>query len=79
MSKRQDRNVYKRGDKWVNKRQDGDRASSLHDTQQEAIAAAREMLNNQGGGELSIHSRKGTIRRKNTVAPGNDPFPPRDK
>jgi hypothetical protein len=79
MSKGRDRNVYKRGGKWVNKRQSGDRASSLHDTQKEAIAAAREMLNNQGGGEVSIHSRSGPIRRKVTVGDGDDPFPPRDK
>lgn len=79
MSKGQDRNVFKKGDKWVNKRQDATRASSLHDTQQEAIAAAKDMLGNQGGGEVSIHNVKGTIRRKNTVAPGNDPFPPRDQ
>lgn len=79
MSKGRDRNVYKRGDKWVNKRQDSDRASSLHDTQQAALDAARGMLNNQGGGEVSLHGRKGLIRRKVTVGDGNDPFPPRDK
>lgn len=79
MSKGRDRNIYKRGDKWVNKRQDSDRASSLHHTQQEAVEVAREMLINQGGGELSIHGRNGAIRRKVTVGDGNDPFPPKDK
>lgn len=33
----------------VNKRNDADKASSLHDTQGEANKAAREMLQNQGG------------------------------
>ena len=79
MSKGRNRNVYKRGDKWVNKRQDSDRASSLHDTQREALDAARGMIRNQGGGEVSIHGRKGPIRRKVTVGDGNDPNPPRDK
>ena len=79
MSKGRDRNVFKRGKKWANKRQDAERASSLHDTQREAENAAREMLRKQGGGELSVHSRKGEIRSKDTVSPGRDPFPPRDE
>lgn len=37
------------------------------------------MLKKQGGGELSIHGRDGGIRSKNTVPPGNDPYPPIDK
>jgi hypothetical protein len=65
--------------KWANKRNDSDKASSLHDTQQEAAAAAKEMLKNQGGGELSIKGLDGKIRSKDTVAPGNDPNPPRDR
>jgi len=36
------------------------------------------LLGNQGGGELSIKGRDGRIRSKDTIAPGNDPFPPRD-
>jgi len=37
MSKDRDRNVYRRSDgKWVNKRQDAEKASSLHKTQKEA-------------------------------------------
>ena len=74
MSKKQDRNVYRREDgQWANQRQDASRASSLHDTQAEAIDAARDMLGNQDGGELSIHGRDGKIRAKDTVSPGNDP------
>lgn len=74
MSKDQDRNVYRREDgQWANQRQDANRASSLHDTQAEALDAARDMLGNQGGGELSIHGVNGKIREKDTVSPGNDP------
>lgn len=80
MSKDQDRTVYRRDDgKWVNKRNDAERASSLHDTQKDAIGSARGLLHNQGGGELTIKGRDGLIRNKDTIAPGNDPCPPRDK
>jgi hypothetical protein len=55
MSKGRDRTVSRRPDgTWANKRNDADRASSLHDTQKEAADAARHMLENQGGGELTI-------------------------
>ncbi|MCK4822018.1 DUF2188 domain-containing protein [bacterium] len=79
MSKGRDRTVYKRSDgKWANKRNDADRPSGIHDTQRDAAEQAREMLNNQGGGELSIKGLNGRIRSKDTIKPGNDPFPPRD-
>lgn len=78
MANNQDRTVYKREDnKWVNKLNDAERASSLHNTQKEAQGAARRMLHNQGGGELTTMGVDGRIRAKDTVAPGNDPFPPR--
>jgi len=64
---------------WVNKRNDADRVSSRHGTQRDAIDAAKEMLKNQGGGELMIKDRSGVIRSKDTIAPGNDPNPPKDK
>lgn len=80
MSKDRDRMVYRRPNgEWANKRNDSDRASSLHDTQQDAINTARNMLQNQGGGELTLKGVNGQIRSKDTIAPGNDPFPPRDK
>lgn len=56
-----------------------ERASSHHDTQQEAIDRGREIVHNLGGGELRIHGRDGQIRDSDTVAPGNDPNPPRDR
>ena len=78
MSKGRDRTIYKRGNQWVNKRNDADRASSVHSTQRDAIDSARGMLGNQGGGELIVKGQNGRIRSKDTIAPGNDPFPPRD-
>jgi hypothetical protein len=42
-----DRSVFKRPDgTWANKRNDADRAGSVHSTQREAEQAAREMLKN---------------------------------
>ena len=79
MSKGRDRSIYRRDDgKWENKRNDAGKASSIHNTQQDAIASARSMLNNQGGGELTIMGRNGRIRSKDTIPPGNDPCPPKD-
>ncbi|WP_079227447.1 DUF2188 domain-containing protein [Pseudomonas putida] len=78
MSKDQDRTISRRADgTWENKRNDASRASSVHDTQAEAQKAAREMLKNQGGGELTTKGVDGRIRDKDTVAPGNDPSPPK--
>lgn len=77
MSKKQDRLVHPKDGKWRNKRNDATRASSVHDTQKEAIKAAREMLHNTGGGELTIAGVDGKFRQKNTITPGNDPFPPK--
>jgi len=80
MSKGRDRTVYRRNDgKWANKRNDADKASSVHKTQKDAIEAARVMLENQGGGELTVKGKNGKIRSKDTIYPGNDPCPPKDK
>ena len=80
MSKGRDRSVYRKPDgQWANKRTDAERASSLHRTQGEAVRAARGMLTTQGGGELTTMGRDHLIRSKDTIAPGNDPNPPRDR
>jgi hypothetical protein len=49
------------------------RASAVTRTQGEGIDRAREILKNDGGGELQVRGRDGTIRKQDTVAPGNDP------
>lgn len=80
MSKDKDRSVFQRPDgSWANKRNDAQKPSSTHKTQQEAVSAARQNLKNQGGGELTTMGRNGQIRSKDTIAPGNDPNPPKDK
>lgn len=80
MSKGRDRTVYQRPDgQWANKRNDAAKVSSVHNTQAQAERAARGMLQNQGGGELTTMGRDHRIRSKDTIAPGHDPFPPRDR
>ena len=55
------------------------RSSAHTHTQAEAIDRARSIVRNAGGGEVTIHGRDGRIRDSDTVSPGNDPNPPRDK
>jgi hypothetical protein len=64
---------------WDVTKPDADRASGHFDTQAGAIDRAREIIGNDGGGELRIHGRDGRIRDTDTVWPGNDPNPPRDR
>lgn len=79
MSRQNGRTVFRRHDgTWANKRNGADRAGSVHNTQKQAEQAARRMLKNEGGGELTTMAVNGRIRSKDTIAPGNDPNPPRD-
>jgi Uncharacterized protein conserved in bacteria (DUF2188) len=61
---------------WNVTRENGERASSHHATQDEATARAHEIVTNAGGGEVVIHAQDGTIREKLTVGGGSDPNPP---
>lgn len=75
-----DRIVSKRDDgRWANQRVDATRATDVHKTQKEAIGAATEDLKKAGGGELIVKGADGKIRSKDTIPPGNDPYPPKDK
>jgi len=61
---------------WGVRGEGNSRLTSLHDTQAEAIDAAREIAINQQS-EVVIHRPDGRIRDKDSY--GNDPFPPRDR
>ncbi len=52
---------------------------ALSDTQKEAEKIAKQFSGNSGGGEVRIHGLDGKIRDSDTVPPGNDPNPPKDK
>jgi Uncharacterized protein conserved in bacteria (DUF2188) len=81
MTKPNNRHVVPNSDRggWDVKAPGADRSSKHHDTQADAIDTARRIVHNHGGGEVVIHRQNGQIRDSDTVAPGNDPFPPADK
>lgn len=67
------------GGGWDVKAPGAKRSSSHHDTQADAERRAKEIVGNAGGGEVVIHRPNGEIRDSDTVAPGRDPYPPRDR
>lgn len=60
--------------KWAVKSAGAVRASSVHDTQRDAIKVARDRAREQGT-ELLIHGRDGQIRARDSY--GGDPYPPK--
>jgi len=74
MGKNNDRMIYRRNDEtWVNQREGASKASGVHSTQKEAMNEAKKMLQNSGGGELTVKGVDGKISSKDTIPPGNDP------
>lgn len=73
------RDVVKRDDGWAVTKPGALRASAVERTQREANQRAAEILRNVGGGERVTRGVDGRIVSKDTIAPGNDPLPPRDK
>ena len=65
--------------KWGAKKAGSEKVSKYFNTQKEAEKAAKQYSHNTGGGEVRIHGRDGKIRDSDTVKPGNDPHPPKDK
>jgi len=59
---------------WDVKRGGAQRASSHHETKQDAISRGREISRNQSS-ELRIHNKNGRIAQSDSH--GNDPFPPK--
>lgn len=66
----------KGSDEWRVVGDNAKRASAIANTQAAAEKIAKQILANQGGGEVRIHRPKGgPIRDSDTVAPGNEsPF-----
>jgi hypothetical protein len=67
--------VIPRADKWAVVNEGNSRASSVFDTQTEAIEAARKLAKDSAG-QLVVHGRTGRIRERDHY--GRDPFPPRE-
>ncbi len=74
-----DRYVVKHPDGWAVRSSGSERASSVHPIQAEAEARAKEIVAGLGGGEVRIQDRQGRWRDSDTVPPGHDPFPSRDR
>lgn len=62
---------------WNIKKDGADRISGHAQTQSSAEKSAKVFSANSGGGEVRIHN--GRFRDSDTVAPGHDPNPPKDK
>lgn len=73
------RYVTKHPNGWAVKSSGSNRASSVHNTQKSAEKRAKEIVSNLGGGEVRIQNQQGKWRDSDTVPPGNDPNPPKDK
>jgi hypothetical protein len=58
---------------WEVRKPGADRASAVTPRQSDGIDRAREILANDGGGELQVRGKNGQIRAQDTIAPGNDP------
>lgn len=61
--------------RWQVIQDNGNRPSSVHDRQSDAIGRGRELAQERGV-DLRIHGRDGKIRDSDSY--GNDPNPPRD-
>lgn len=68
--------THRKNGSWAVVGERDDRASSLHDTQGEAIETGRPLAE-KNKSELVIHDRENRIRDKDSY--GNDPNPPKDK
>ena len=76
---RNDRYVVKHPDGWAVKAPGVDAPIGVFGTQRDADHRAKNIVSNLGGGEVRIQGRDGKWRDSDTVPPGRDPFPPRDK
>ena len=79
MTKNNSRHVVPRPEGgWAVKKPGSSKPESVHRKQSSAEDAAKQQVRREGGGEVRIHGTDGRIRDSDTVAPGNDPFTPRD-
>lgn len=72
------KHVVPNGKSWSVKTPGITKPASNHRTQGAAQKAAKAGVRRGGGGEVVIPGKNDRIRDSDTVAPGHDPFPPRD-
>jgi hypothetical protein len=76
---RNDRYVVKHGPGWAVKKAGSKAPESVHRKQSAAEQSAKRTVGDLGGGEVRIQGRDAKWRDSDTVRPGRDPNPPRDK
>jgi len=76
MAKTTNIHVVHRNDGWVVRKEGTSRATSVHQTQRDAVDAGRKIARDQSA-ELVIHGRDGRIRDRDSY--GRDPMPPHDR
>lgn len=64
---------------WGAMREGASQVAGYYDTQAKAERAAKNLCHNSGGGEVRIYGLDGKIRDSDTLPPGHDPNPPKDK
>ncbi|MBI4036391.1 DUF2188 domain-containing protein [Candidatus Daviesbacteria bacterium] len=64
-------------DQWKAQKEGAERASRIFDTQRDAENYGRNVLQNNGGGELITQNQHGQIRSKDTIN-SNDPISRKD-
>jgi hypothetical protein len=65
MARNNGRTVYLRTDgRWANKANDALKASDFHDSKVEACAIATRMLQDAGGGDLTVKGGGGEVERR---------------
>lgn len=75
-----DRHVVNHPDGWAIKKEGAEeQVSDAFGTQREAEQRAEQIVGDLGGGEVPTRDRRGRSRDPDTVPPGNDPSPPRDR
>jgi hypothetical protein len=73
---KQNQHVVPYGGNWAVRGAGNSRVTSVHNTQRNAVNAARTIAENRRS-EVVIHRPDGTIRDRDSY--GNDPVPPRDR
>lgn len=73
------RHVVPRDGGWAVVKPGSSSPESTHRKQSTAEESAKRVVRKEGGGEVRIHGENGRIRDSDTVAPGRDPNPPKDR